>query len=128
MVDIEILLSRIEGIPFIKLSEEEQQTMAYIVRPDEGKPFHKAQQYLISNIYLLVDTFKSVQLSNLNKDATNVASPIILKDGRLVLPASLLSNCRPGETYGHLREFLFTLPFCKVDLTLLPDRKGIEVN
>lgn len=125
MVDIEVLLSRIEGLSFIDLALEEQQTLALIIRPEEGEPFHKAQQYLLANIFLIVDPAKEIALSALNLGRSNIASTIDLRDGRKVLPASLLSNCRPDEPFGHLREFLFGLPFSKLSDSDFPEKRGM---
>ena len=96
---------------FASLPSATQQEIALTLRPTGA--FTDEQRELMENLYLLVGN--SATLAALNEQ-----SPIAqmgareTTDGRELLPVDLLTDCRPGETFAHARDWLFSLTIVEV--------------
>ena len=120
MAAVDALLATISGKTFVQLTTANQATMAQAFKV-VSRAFSESQYALMAPWYLVVPPNRQSELNSLNQGHDCQAQPVTLADGTLVLPISLLTDCAtPGTTYEHLKSFLFSLKFRKVQTTDWP--------
>lgn len=111
----ETLFAKLETRLAVQLTKDDQVITKQILRPIPLQGFSAEQRSLMAEWFLVVPKERLPELEALNRDRNSIAQPVVLADGSHLLPVSLLTNCEPGETFGHLREFLLSLKHRKVD-------------
>jgi hypothetical protein len=115
-IKIKTITDSIEGKTFAELTDTDKKFLALLLRSKKNNKFTQKQKELLSNWYLLINPSQVLKLNELTLDKTNRISLISLEDERLVIPLSILTDCRKGETFSYLRDFLFNLTFIKVEM------------
>lgn len=124
-MSVSALLTKLEqgSYSFAELSPEEQATMGQALRPPAGG-FSLAQQALLNGWYLVVSDPAPLAAAIATRNATGGLrlglSTRATIDGREVLPASLLTDCRPGETWAAVASELYQLKFVKLTAADFP--------
>lgn len=123
-MDEQSLLTKLDSgnYSLVELPPDEQSFMAEVLRPT-AEGFTDEQREYFENRYLLLPDDRVFELQSLQR-SDRVASWRQTIDGRKLLSVSLLTDCREGETWYHLRSLLGTLKFVKV----LPDAFPVETD
>ena len=115
--------SDVIGFAFASLPSATQQEIALTLRPHGA--FTDEQRELMENLYLSVDN--PATLTTLNEQSPTAQMGVrVTTDGRVLLPVDLLTDCRPGETFAHARDWLFSLTIVEVGAGDFPVREPLE--
>lgn len=110
-------IESLENKTFNDLNEREQEVLAKLMRPESNSPFNSLQRQLLENWYLEVPQEQIGVMNELSLNKISKPSLIKTKDDKQYLHVSLLTNCRLGEPFDYLRDFMFDLKLVFVNYT-----------
>lgn len=115
----EELEALLPGKSIAQLSPEQRDYLTARLVPAPEDTFTDEQRQLLKDWYLDVSR-RLAEFETLNIQPDRRASYRVTSNGRYLLPAFLLTDYGPDETWFFLRELLVTLPFVKAPASEFP--------